>query len=125
MEIVPAELTLPHQTQRIKNLEFQTSMPAKVKVAVAGCPRCCTMPFVRDIGLIPANGGWTLTFGGNGGGKPRIGDILAKKIPENEVIRLVYKSLLIYCEHAGARQRTSRFIEKFGIQRFKEQLFSI
>jgi NAD(P)H-nitrite reductase large subunit len=114
-------LSLEH---RLRNLTVEEPLPAKVKVAVAGCPRCCTMPFVRDIGLIPVNGSWKLIFGGNGGAKPRIGDIIAEKLQEDEVLKVIHTCLHIYCTHARKKQRTSRFIETFGIEQFKEKVFS-
>ena len=110
--------------QRIKELKFNGPMPAKCKIAIAGCSRCCTMPFVRDIGLIPSPHGWTLIFGGNGGGNPRIGDIVAEKVQEHELVELVYKCLHVYRKHGHPKQRTSRFIEEFGIERFKKELFT-
>ncbi|MEE4165239.1 MAG: hypothetical protein V2I35_04510 [Desulfocapsaceae bacterium] len=99
------------------------ALPAKCKIAVAGCSRCCTMPFVRDIGLIPSTRGWTVIFGGNGGGQPRIGDIIAADVRDQDVRELVFKCLQVYSRNALPKQRTSRFIEKFGMDRFKEQLF--
>ncbi len=53
--------------QQIEEMKFNKALPAKCKIAVAGCARCCTMPFVRDVGLIPSPHGWKLIFGGNGG----------------------------------------------------------
>jgi len=110
--------------RRLKNLTVGEPLPAKVKVAVAGCPRCCTMPFVRDIGLIPVNGRWKVIFGGNGGARPRIGDIIAEKLQEDEVLNVIHTCLHIYCTHARKKQRTSRFIETFGIEQFKKKILS-
>ena len=44
-----------------RNQEF----PAKIKVGVSGCPRCCSESHTRDIGIIGTPGGWTIFFGGN------------------------------------------------------------
>lgn len=107
----------------IGEMHFSEPLPAKCKIAIAGCSRCCTMPFVRDIGLIPSPHGWKLIFGGNGGGNPRIGDIVAEKVPEHELVELVYKCLHVYRKHGHPKQRTSRFIEDFGVERFKKELF--
>ena len=110
--------------QRIKELNFNGPLPAKCKIAIAGCSRCCTMPFVRDIGLIPSTQGWKLIFGGNGGGNPRIGDVIAEKVQEHDLVELVHKCLHVYRKHGHPKQRTSRFIEEFGVERFKEEIFT-
>jgi NAD(P)H-nitrite reductase large subunit len=108
----------------IGEMHFNEPLPAKCKIAIAGCSRCCTMPFVRDVGLIPSPHGWKLIFGGNGGGKPRIGDIIAENVQERDLLGLVYNCLQIYGKYAQPKQRTSRFMEEFGVERFKKELFS-
>jgi NAD(P)H-nitrite reductase large subunit len=107
----------------LENLQFHAPLPARCKIGVAGCSRCCTMPFVRDIGLIPSPGGWTVIFGGSGGGQPRIGDTIGVHLCDQHAQQLVFKSLQLYCKLALPKQRTSRFIEKFGAEQFKQQLF--
>lgn len=107
----------------LRAMQFNKPLPAKCKIAVAGCTRCCTMPFVRDIGLIPESKGWKLIFGGNGGARPRIGDILADQLQETEAVDLVEKCLVLYQKHARKNQRTGRFIEEYGPERFKKELF--
>ncbi len=108
--------------KRIKELKFTEPLPARCKIAIAGCSRCCTMPFVRDLGLIPSPHGWKLIFGGNGGGRPRIGDVIAEKMDDDNLIELVQKCLQVYCKYGTVKQRTSRFIEEFTIERFKAEL---
>jgi NAD(P)H-nitrite reductase large subunit len=108
----------------IGEMHFNEPLPAKCKIAIAGCSRCCTMPFVRDVGLIPSPHGWKLIFGGNGGGNPRIGDIIAENVLERDLLGLVYNCLQIYGKYAQPKQRTSRFMEEFGVERFKKELFS-
>ena len=111
-------------TERVKQLSRAIQLPAKCKIAVAGCSRCCTMPFVRDLGLIPTPSGWQLIFGGNGGGNPRIGDIIAEKVQDDILDELITRCLTVYRTHAAPKQRTSRFIESFGLLRFKQEVFS-
>ena len=51
--------------------------PAKVKLAVSGCPRNCAESGIKDLGVVSVDGGWELYAGGNGGVKVRVGDLLA------------------------------------------------
>lgn len=64
-------------------------LPAKVKFGVSGCPLCCGESYVRDIGVVGKKGGWTLIMGGNSGGRPRIGDVIAEDLTKEQVIDLV------------------------------------
>ncbi len=108
--------------RKIERLTFSKPLPHKVKVSIAGCRICCTEPLVRDVGLIAEQKGWKLVFGGNAGGRPRIADILAAGLSEDKAIELVKKCLQFYLQHAHKKQRTSRFIEQYGIDRFKKNI---
>ncbi len=108
--------------RKLEKLTFSKPLPHKVKVSVAGCRICCTEPFVRDVGLIAEQKGWKLVFGGNAGGRPRIADIIAAGLSEDKAIELVKKCLQFYLQHAHKKQRTARFIEQYGIDRFKKNI---
>jgi NAD(P)H-nitrite reductase large subunit len=99
-------------------------LPAKLKIGVSGCPFSCAEGMVRDIGVMGKKKGWTVSFGGNSGRQARIGDILAEEISAEEVIILVKRCLDYYCQHARKRERTARFIERIGIESFKEAIFA-
>ena len=60
--------------------------------------------------------------GGNSGMKPRIADELAKELSTQQALELCQKFLDFYCETAPAKRRTSRFVEKIGIETIKEKL---
>jgi NAD(P)H-nitrite reductase large subunit len=66
--------------------------------------------------------GWTVTFGGNSGGRPRFADVLAEDIGKEEVIELIKKSLDYYRDNGKRRERTARFIERTGIEEMRKQL---
>nr|MDJ0622660.1 nitrite reductase [Desulfocapsaceae bacterium] len=87
-----------------------------------GCSMCCTEPYLRDVGIIATKKGWSISFGGNGGSRPRIGDLLAQRLAEEEVVNQVKKALIFYCQKANRKERTARFIERFGIDRFKTEI---
>lgn len=106
----------------IEQLSFDNMLPHKVKVSIAGCAICCTEPYVRDVGIIAKKAGWTMVFGGNAGGKPRIADHIASGLTKSEALQLIKKCLLFYIENAGTRQRTARFIEQYGIDNFKKNI---
>jgi NAD(P)H-nitrite reductase large subunit len=98
------------------------ALPAKVKIGVSGCPFCCGESFVRDIGMFGKKKGWTVIFGGNSARRPRVGDIIAEDLQKSEVIALVRRCLEYYAANGRKKERTARFIERIGIEKFKEDV---
>ncbi|KAB2888060.1 MAG: NAD(P)/FAD-dependent oxidoreductase [Desulfobulbaceae bacterium] len=109
---------------RLEALLAGRDMPAKLKVGVSGCPFSCAEGLVRDIGIMGKKKGWTVSFGGNSGQRARIGDILAEEISHEEVITLINRCLDYYAEHGKKKERTARFIERIGIETFREAVLS-
>ena len=110
--------------RQIEEISFDSPFTAKVKVGVSACRMCCTEPYLRDIGVYASQSGWTLVFGGNGGGRPRIADVIAKRLSTNEVIELINKCLSVYQQEAKPTARSARFMERFGVEKFKQQVFN-
>jgi NAD(P)H-nitrite reductase large subunit len=95
-------------------------LPAKVKFGVSGCPMCCGESYVRDVGVLGKKKGWTVIFGGNSGGRPRIGDVIAEDLSREEVIDLVRRCLEYYAANGKKKERTARFMDRIGADAFKE-----
>ncbi|MDX2433766.1 MAG: NAD(P)/FAD-dependent oxidoreductase [Desulfobacterales bacterium] len=95
-------------------------LPAKTKVGISGCPLNCCESYVRDIGLFGKKKGWTLVFGGNGGGCPRIGDIIAENLNDDEAIELIGKCLDFYGKNARRLERTARFMTRTKIEKLQK-----
>ncbi len=109
----------------LRNLDLPRPMPAKIKVAVAGCLRCCTMPRIRDIGFIPGSAHlnrWHISFGGNGGRKPRIGDLIATSLPQTEALEFVRRALVVYQREAERKMRTADYLSSTTPDSFIEKI---
>jgi nitrite reductase (NADH) large subunit len=94
--------------------------PAKVKMAVSGCPRNCAESGIKDLGVVSVDGGWELYAGGNGGVKVRVGDLLATVATEAEVIEYTEAYLQYYRETGNYGERTSEWVERLGIEHVRE-----
>ena len=88
--------------------------PAKIKIGVSGCPRCCGESRVRDIGILGTAKGWTVFFGGHSGLKSHVGEQVAANLTTSEARGLVRNLLAYYGAHAQPKERTSRFLERVG-----------
>jgi NAD(P)H-nitrite reductase large subunit len=100
---------------RLENLLAERDFPAKLKIGVSGCQFCCAESLVRDIGVIARKNGWTVSVGGHSGNRPRIGDVLSENLTDENAIHLINKFLDFYKESAKKKERTSRFVERVGI----------
>ena len=83
----------------------EDTVPAKTKFGISGCTLNCAESYLRDFGAFATPKGWTVVIGGNSGGRPRIGSVLAENLTEQEVLALLQKSLEYYAKNAKARER--------------------
>ncbi|MFC0215719.1 nitrite reductase large subunit NirB [Paenibacillus chartarius] len=98
--------------------------PAKVKMAVSGCPRNCAESTIKDLGVIAIDGGWELYVGGNGGTKLRGAELLGKVKTEDEVLEWTGAYLQYYRETGNYGERTSEWVERVGLESIKTALAS-
>ncbi len=105
---------------KLEKIFVGTQLPAKAKMGISGCPMNCAESYVRDFGVFGKRSGWNVIFGGNAGGHPRIGDVIAEGLTEDEVIDLAKRCFDYYGSNAKKKQRTARFIERIGIDEFKK-----
>ncbi|ADG05892.1 nitrite reductase large subunit NirB [Kyrpidia tusciae] len=94
--------------------------PAKVKMAVSGCPRNCAEATVKDLGVVGIEGGWEIYVGGNGGVHVRKADLLCKVITEEEVLEIAGAYLQYYRETAHYGERTSQWVERVGLDGIRQ-----
>ena len=100
----------------------ELDLPAKVKIGVSGCPRCCGESYVRDIGIFGSRKGWTVLFGGNSAGRPKVGNLVARDLSREEVIDLTRRLLEYYRNFGKPRERTGRFMERVGFEALKSDV---
>jgi nitrite reductase (NADH) large subunit len=105
--------------ERFKGLES----PAKMKLAVAGCPRNCSEALVKDVGVVAVGDGkWDLLIGGAAGASVRKGDVLATVSSPEEVLTLAGRFMQYYRENAKWLERTYDFVPRIGLDKLKELL---
>lgn len=85
--------------------------PHKIKFAVSGCTRECAEAQSKDFGVIATEKGWNLYVCGNGGMKPRHGDLFATDLDRHTLIKYLDRLLMFYVRTADRLQRTSVWME--------------
>ncbi len=96
--------------------------PHKVKMSASGCPRNCSESGIKDIGFVGVDDGYEVYVGGNGGTDLRAGDLLGKVKNDEEAIELTGAYLQYYRETANYLERTSKWLERVGLDHIKEVL---
>ncbi|MBL4620955.1 MAG: nitrite reductase large subunit [Immundisolibacteraceae bacterium] len=85
--------------------------PHKLKFGVSGCTRECAEAQSKDIGIIATENGWNLYVCGNGGMRPRHGDLFATDLDKATLIQYIDRLLMFYVSNADRLQRTSVWME--------------
>jgi nitrite reductase (NADH) large subunit len=85
--------------------------PHKIKFAVSGCTRECAEAQSKDIGVIATENGWNLYVCGNGGMKPRHGDLFATDLDTETLVKYIDRILMFYVRSADRLQRTSVWMD--------------
>ncbi|MGG6195015.1 nitrite reductase large subunit NirB [Pantoea allii] len=85
--------------------------PHKMKFGVSGCTRECAEAQGKDVGIIATEKGWNLYVCGNGGMKPRHGDLLAADLDDATLIAYLDRFMMFYIRTADRLQRTSLWLE--------------
>ncbi|MEN4473014.1 nitrite reductase large subunit NirB [Mycolicibacterium cosmeticum] len=94
--------------------------PAKMKLAVTGCPRNCAEALCKDLGVVAVDGGrWEIYVGGAAGAHIRKGDLLAVVDDAATVITLTGRFLQYYRENANWLERTYAWVPRVGIDHIR------
>jgi NAD(P)H-nitrite reductase large subunit len=97
-------------------------LPYKFKMGVSGCPNNCSESSIKDIGLTGMQKGWRVLAGGFVSGlKPRLADVIATGLNDEEALGLVDK-IVEWFKDQGKPKRLGRVIDDVGLARFMEEL---
>jgi nitrite reductase (NADH) large subunit len=100
--------------------------PAKMKLAVTGCPRNCAEALCKDVGIVAVEGGvggrWEIYVGGAAGAHIRKGDLLATVDSADEVMTLTGRFLQYYRENANWLERTYKWVPRVSVEHLRAVL---
>ncbi len=96
--------------------------PAKVKLAVSGCPRNCAEATVKDIGVVCVDSGFDIHIAGAAGLHVRATDLLGHVETEEEALEHVAAILQLYREEAAYLDRIYKWVEKTGLARVRAKI---
>lgn len=96
-------------------------LPFKLKMGVSGCMNSCAEPVIKDIGLMGTSKGFRLYAGGSSGVTPRLGDLIAEELSENDALDLVDRIINFY-KRINQKKRLGKIIDEIGLDNFKTEI---
>lgn len=97
--------------------------PAKVKLAVSGCPRNCAEATCKDIGVICVESGFDIHFAGAAGLDIKGTELLGHVETEDQVLEYTTALLQMYREQGHYLERMYKWAKRIGVDVIREQLF--
>ncbi|MEP3429699.1 MAG: nitrite reductase large subunit NirB [Roseibium sp.] len=96
--------------------------PAKLKLAVSGCPRNCSEATCKDIGIICVDSGYEIHYAGAAGLEIQGTVVLGLVKTEEEVIEYVCALTQMYREQGRYLERIYKWAKRVGYDEIKHQI---
>ncbi|MCI4663792.1 MAG: nitrite reductase large subunit NirB [Neomegalonema sp.] len=96
--------------------------PAKVKLAVSGCPRNCAEATCKDIGVVCVDSGYEISFAGAAGLDVKETEMLCKVETEAQVFEHVEALLQLYREEAQYLHRMYKWLAQVGMEHIQQRV---
>ena len=93
--------------------------PAKLKLAVSGCPRNCAESTCKDIGVICVDSGYEILYGGAAGLHIQGTSLLGKVATEEECIAVIGALTQMYREQGYYLERIYKWADRVGYDYIK------
>lgn len=96
--------------------------PAKLKLAVSGCPRNCAEATCKDIGIICVDSGFEIHFAGAAGLDIKGTEILGNVETEEEALEYVVALAQMYREQGFYLERIYKWAKRIGLDEIRAQI---
>ncbi len=107
---------------RIEKFIWGSWTPAKLKLAVSGCPRNCSEATCKDVGIICVDSGFEIHFAGAAGLEIKGTEILGLVKTEDEVLEHVVALVQMYREQGHYLERIYKWAARVGVEEIRQQI---
>ena len=107
---------------RIERFMWGSWTPAKVKMAVSGCPRNCAEATCKDVGVICVESGYDIVFAGAAGLDIKGTEMLCHATTEDEAIEIIAALVQLYREQGRYLERIYKWAKRVGIPSITAQV---
>ncbi|WP_379069011.1 nitrite reductase large subunit NirB [Mesorhizobium sp. UC74_2] len=109
---------------RIEKFMWGSWTPAKVKMAVSGCPRNCAEATCKDVGVICVDSGYEIHFAGAAGLDIKGTEVLGLVRSEDEALEAIVALVQMYREQARYLERIYKWAKRVGLDEIRRQVMA-
>ena len=99
---------------RIEKFMWGSWTPAKVKMAVSGCPRNCAEATCKDVGVICVDSGYDIHFAGAAGLDIKGTEVLCHVKTEDDAVEVIAALVQLYREQGRYLERIYKWMKRVG-----------
>jgi len=104
---------------RIEKAMWGSWTPAKVKMAVSGCPRNCSEATCKDVGIVCVDSGYDIHFAGAAGLDIKGTEVLCHVETEDDVLETIIALVQLYREQGHYLERIYKWAHRVGVDAIK------
>jgi nitrite reductase (NADH) large subunit len=107
---------------KIEKFMWGSWTPAKVKLAVSGCPRNCAEATCKDVGVVCVDSGFEIHFAGAAGLHIKGTEFLGKVATEEETLEVIVALTQLYREQGWYLERMYKWCDRVGLDAIRKQV---
>ncbi len=107
---------------RIEKFMWGSWTPAKVKMAVSGCPRNCAEATCKDVGVVCVDTGYEVHFAGAAGLEIKGTALLCAVKTEDEALEHIVALVQMYREQSHYLERIYKWAKRVGVDEIRRQI---
>lgn len=107
---------------RIEKFMWGSWTPAKVKMAVSGCPRNCAEATCKDVGVVCVESGYEIHFAGAAGLDIKGTEVLGLVASQDQALEVVVALTQMYREQARYLERIYKWAKRVGVDEIRRQV---
>jgi nitrite reductase (NADH) large subunit len=107
---------------RIEKFMWGSWTPAKVKMAVSGCPRNCAEATCKDVGVICVDSGFDIHFAGAAGLDIKGTELLCHVDTEDDALEMIVALTQLYREQGHYLERMYKWNKRVGIESIRKNI---
>jgi nitrite reductase [NAD(P)H] large subunit len=111
-----------HLGIRIEKFMWGSWTPAKVKMAVSGCPRNCAEATCKDVGVVCVDSGYDIHFAGAAGLDIKGTEVLCQVKSEDEALEYIVALVQMYREQGRYLERIYKWTRRVGVEEIRRQI---
>jgi nitrite reductase (NADH) large subunit len=107
---------------KVEKFMWGSWTPAKVKMAVSGCPRNCAEATCKDVGVVCVDSGYDIHFAGAAGLDIKGTEVLGHVATQEEAVEVIAALVQLYREQGRYLERIYKWAKRVGVDTIRSQV---